>query len=448
MLNEKSIKKILIILFAFSFVLHRSMPLGPVNAGLADCVIGIVFAVACVTFVLKRGSAAFSLPPVYITACICATFLSGAVASLAGGGKAVLKEEIQIIEVLCIGWLAVSFLLEKNRVYALLLMRVLIMAAGFEAVAVGLRQLISDDMFHTGFFTRNRNTYSMLVMVCAPAAAYYAVHDTLRLLRIGYSLILFCMFSTVLSAGALVGGVIGIGAVWALGPERRRYTVCVLIPVVLGIALLSLRTDMRSILAASVSGGIEENYLIKNRDSVYLESKEKYIRTSPQWFAQDTAFRYRRWKYAADHARSSVKRLLIGSGPSSFNSALKPYSAEEGVPNIDTDEVMMFNIGISEPDTFSAYAVWQVEYGLAGFAVLLVLLAVPAAKGMRKKSRIQSPGPAAGAALLCLMICNVFHSHMITGMYILAVALIYCAETDFDQPLSVQKNGETEDNGD
>ena len=437
-------KYMLIILLAVSFAVQRSMVIFKVNAGMSDIVIGILFGILCITYVLKRNEALFSFPPVYVTACICAVVLSGAIVSFSGGGKGAIKEEIQTLEILGIGWIVISFLLGKEKSRVHLMMRMLIIAVGIEVLTVCAYQLVTDNLFSASLLTRNRNTYSMLAMVCAPLISFYAVYEKRKLLKYGCSVILFLGFSTVLSGGALAAGIIGVGILFVFEPARKKAVLFALLPMVLGILLLCVRSEMRDPLKASVSRGIQENFLILDRDAEYIDMKDNFIQMAPQWFSKDTAVRYRRWGYAVKHSGSSVRRLLVGSGPSSFNESLNPYSTDDGTPNIDTNETMMFNIGVSEPDTFSAYTVWLVENGLIGLAALLACLCVPAMIGLRKKGGAGNPSSACGAALLAVVVCNVFHSHMITGMYILAVALIYIAVTDFAEGKGVSPGKEEE----
>ena len=145
-----------------------------------------------------------------------------------------------------------------------------------------------------------------------------------------------------------------------------------------------------------------------------------------------------------------MRSFVIGSGPGTFNEALTPYYTEEGSPSIDTDEMMMFNIGVNEPDTFSCYAVWLVENGILGVIVLIVSLTVPAVIGFRKKGQAKALNIASSASLLGLAVINIFHSHMITGVYILAVCITCIAVTDFvgssEDASSVQENGLAEKN--
>lgn len=308
------------------------------------------------------------------------------------------------------------------------MMRVLIITAGAEAAVSLVLQSVQGNLFYTGFLTRNRNTYSMLVMTCAPVIGWYAAAESRKRYACIYSTILILVFSAVLSAGALAGGLAGVGALLICRKRTGKLLLFACIPALIGTGIVCIRPEGGRALRASIIPNLRENFLVKQRGPEYTQRKDALIGTAPQWFADHTAVRYRRWRYGFKHAGESLRKLLVGSGPSSFNEALKPYSAAEGSPNIDTDEISMFNIGVNEPDTFSAYTVWLAGYGIIGLAALAALLLVPAIRGLANG---QGPSAAAGAALLALAVCDLFHAHTITGMYSMAAALIYCAAADF-----------------
>ena len=104
----------------------------------------------------------------------------------------------------------------------------------------------------------------------------------------------------------------------------------------------------------------------------------------------------------------------MGSGPGPLNAALKRNSADDGKPAIDTDETMMFNLGVDEPGTYSAYAVQLAETGIAGLLCLLACLAVPLVLVFRGGTALRArANVAAAGSLLSLVIIDVFHSNIL-----------------------------------
>jgi len=429
---QGTLRRMGLVLLAAACLVQVSIPVLGVRIGAADLLIGGAFLVWLLQVVRGRrgGAVRDDMPPPYVTACIAAVAVSGAAASLfARGGRGVLKEEIQAIEVLGLGWIAAGMILGGGKERAILFFRAAALLLGVEAAAVLLRTFTGEDLFAGGVLTRNRNTYALAAAVVSPPAVFLAVRAPRTLEKLVWAGVLCLTWSAVTAAGAVPAVAVGIGVLLP-GMRKREVLLWGVIPCLLGLGAACARPDTRGALAASVAFAPGDNRLVKNRDVAYAKKREAYLGRNERWFSAGTAVRYRRWRYAAAHLVSSPRRALVGSGPSTFNEALKPFFLRDGKPNIDTDEVMMFNLGVNEPDTFSAYEVWAVENGLLGLAALACFFAFPLAAGLRKGSGVSR---AAAGALAAAAAGNVFFSHMITGTYLLVVCLVRLAVNDGEE---------------
>ncbi len=414
-----------LLVLAVFVCIQRGIGFLPVKAGPADLLLGLIIMALGVDLIRSRGKNRPALPPWYISLLLLTVMISSLISAFADPSKAIIKEGLQTIEVLVFGWMA-AVALFKTASGPRLFQRTIIITCGIEALIVLVNIFTAANRFYPGLISVNRNTFTLLLILCAPMALIMAAEEDSRLWR-GISMaFLFLAGVTVIAGGALVAGIIGLGAGLCFTPQKKR-ALLGLIPFVLGLTILLAIPDTLNLTHKAVCPNARENHLIRERTTEYDAEKEAYFEAHPQWFKSSTAMRYRRWAFARRHAAHSARNLMAGAGPGAFNSALKPFGAAESRPNINTDVYMMYNIGVNEPDTYSAYSVQLVETGLIGLIGLAVFLITPLIIFWRKRTTAAAPQRGAAASLAGLLILNIFFSHMITGTYLLVVMLIYMA---------------------
>lgn len=420
------VKNILIILFGISFAFQRGIKGLPIKVSLPDIILAAVLGFGAFQYIFKKEKLKLMLPPLYIIVFMLAVMISGTAAAFASPAFSIVKEQLQLIEAMFFCWIACSFLLKASEKNVNRFMYALVIGCGIGSLAVLGQIFVVGNRFYAGALCENKNAYSMFAMSAAPVALALFAYEKKLVHTVALGALLFFLFATILSGGALAGGIAGTVLAMFLVKDRKK-AVMGFIPIVLGIVFLFAFDHARNILINSVSPALSENYLIKNRNDEYTAKKEAYLSTSLHWFRNKTAVRYRRWRYSLKSMRASVKSFIIGSGPGRMNESLKPYKAEDGPPPIPIDETMMFNIGINEPDTFSAYFVQLVETGILGFLSFLACLVIPLWSVLARRKEYSPVKIAASGSLFSLLIINIFHSHMVTGMALLGTVMIYSA---------------------
>ncbi len=412
---------ILILAASFSSLFQRGFPGLPFRAGPGDLLIFLLCGICGIQLLKKKEK--LSLPPVSILVFAGAVLISGGGAVLFGNpGFSLIKEEIQFTGILVFGWIGAEFLLKKDRKFPVLFIRTVSILLCLESLVVFIHLLFGGNRFSPGFLTLNRNTYSMVLMFALPLLCRTAVDIQGKTLRSAALILLAAAGSTVLSLGACIAGFSGILFTLLCSCDRKK----ILIPAACffaGFLLAAVSPERRALLASSVSPYIEENYLTVNRDDEYQKQKKMYTDGFPEWFSGRKAMRYRRWKFTAEAVSSGTCHILVGYGPGSYSDTLRSAANAAGRPAIDTDVIPMYNIGVNEPDTYSGFAVILLETGLMGIAAFFLYLGVPVYQAFRIRGGTLSA--AAGGALFSLILMNVFHSHMNSGMFFF-VTVVMC----------------------
>ncbi|MFH1709013.1 MAG: hypothetical protein ABIF71_14000 [Planctomycetota bacterium] len=405
---------------------QQGLPGLPFKAGPADLVLALAVAAGGIAVLRRRGRGVWSWPPVCVSAFAAVILTAGITARLADPSVSMLKEGLQAMEICLAGWLAWAWLIGGEVRHARTAAAVLVAVTAIEAIAVLGGLFLAGDRFHGGFLTADRNGFAMPAMTGLPLAAALAAMARRPVVRAAACAAIVLLVCATTAAGALVGGVAGVIVVALIHPDRRR----LLAPgaaLLAGLILTAALPVTRQMAASSIAVHPRDNRLLRELSDADEARLTAFHETYRQWFDDGTALRYRRWGYALHHAAASPRSLIIGSGPGSFNTALKPWAAADGKPPVNTNETMLFNLAADEPGSFGAWWVMLVETGLAGVLALAGLLGAPLAAAVRAARRGSALHAGAAGSLIALLIVCIFHSPFVTGMNLAVMLVIYLA---------------------
>jgi len=372
--------------------------LGPVTA--ADVLLALLAATGLAEILMLKTPWRHALPPVGAFALLVVGAASGIAALGNGHVTAIVKELVQLSQVVIVGYAYVFFAARDRRVTD----RALIAFAAAFTIHVLLAwiQLFGwEHAFLVRGLTDHRNAFGALAAVACPVLVCVGLAPRRHAaLRAWYLLIAVLALFTLTSGGAAAAAVGGI-LVGASATGWRRGAIA--LAAVALVALVAQPLALPRVRAAQLR-------------SVSFLPEDESGRRAP-------SARIRRWQ-AGMNALADYPAL--GVGPGQFQKRISEYY----FPPFDklhgsSDDIPGFDVRFDEPGTQCLYEVTAVETGLFGLLALGAFFAGVIAR-LARRVPVDASGVAAGAlgVVAAVLVLGVFTTPLVRGVALTLVLVL------------------------